>query len=164
MVVPNFVRQALATHPITVFGDGKQSRCFSHVHDVVRALIDLMSTPDAYGNVYNIGNNQEITIHDLAKQVREVAAVEVRDRLIALREGLRRGLRGHAAPHPPDTSKIKALVGWQPTIAVAADPGRRRGVLPPGTISNAPSHGRGLPAGGRLGDGNEYDGRTARIC
>src|SRR5437764_12671963 len=73
MVVPNFVRQALAQSPITVYGDGKQSRCFTHVADVVRALIGVMERPESYGQVFNIGNNQEITIHDLAKQVREVA-------------------------------------------------------------------------------------------
>ena len=72
MVVPNFVRQALAGQPITVFGDGKQSRCFTHVSDVVRALIGLMDHEAAYGNVFNIGNNVEITIGDLAKQVREM--------------------------------------------------------------------------------------------
>src|SRR5262252_5535707 len=60
MVVPNFVRQALKNQPITVFGDGKQSRCFTHVSDVVRALIGLMDHEPAYGNVYNIGNNFEI--------------------------------------------------------------------------------------------------------
>src|SRR6478736_1256676 len=59
MVVPNFVRQALTGQPITVFGDGKQSRCFTHVADTVRALIGLMESPEAYGHVYNIGNDQE---------------------------------------------------------------------------------------------------------
>src|SRR6185503_11403675 len=71
MVVPNFVKQALAGQPITVFGDGKQSRCFSHVSDVVRALIGLMEKESSYWQVFNIGNNTEITISDLAKQVRE---------------------------------------------------------------------------------------------
>src|SRR5262249_41633844 len=65
MVVPNFVRQALAGDPITVFGDGKQSRCFTHVSDVVRALIGLMDHEPAYGNVFNIGNNVEISMNDL---------------------------------------------------------------------------------------------------
>src|SRR6185369_5710511 len=65
MVIPNFVRQALAGVPITVYGDGKQSRCFTHVSDVVRALIGLMDSDKAYGNVFNIGNNTEITMGDL---------------------------------------------------------------------------------------------------
>src|SRR5947209_4669102 len=72
MVVPNFVQQALSGKPITVYGDGKQSRCFTHVSDVVRALIGLMDTDKAYGNVFNIGNNSEITMNDLAKLVREM--------------------------------------------------------------------------------------------
>src|SRR5438552_10172598 len=73
MVVPNFARQAVSGQPITVFGDGKQSRCFTHVADEVRALIGLMERSEAYGQVFNIGNSGEISIHDLAKQVREVA-------------------------------------------------------------------------------------------
>src|SRR3954465_2453939 len=72
MGVPNFVRQALSGQPITVFGDGKQSRCFTHVSDVVRALIGLMESPASYGNVFNIGKNNEIAIGALAKQVREM--------------------------------------------------------------------------------------------
>ena len=98
MVVPNFVRQALAGQPITVYGDGKQSRCFTHVSDVVRALIGLMEHEDAYGQVFNIGNNVEISIADLAKQVREMCGSKSEIVSRPLREGLRGGLRGHAAP------------------------------------------------------------------
>src|SRR5512144_488971 len=72
MVIPNFVKQALAGQPITVFGDGKQSRCFTHVADVVRALIALMEHESSYGQVFNIGNNEEIAIGDLARHVREM--------------------------------------------------------------------------------------------
>ena len=71
MVVPNFVEQALAGRPITVFGDGKQSRCFTHVSDVVRALVGLMENEANYGQVFNIGNNVEITIGRLATLVRD---------------------------------------------------------------------------------------------
>src|SRR5207248_6752895 len=62
MVVPNFVRQAMTDQPITVFGDGRQSRCFTHVGDVVRALIGLMETEQSYGQVYNVGSTNEIAI------------------------------------------------------------------------------------------------------
>src|SRR5215471_10192320 len=73
MVVPTFVRQALAGKPITVYGDGKQSRCFGHVRDVVRALVSLMETDRAYGEVFNLGNTQEISIGNLARQIREMS-------------------------------------------------------------------------------------------
>src|SRR4029453_10599668 len=70
MVIPNFVRQALAGEPITVFGDGTQSRSFTHVTDVVRALIALMNEPKAIGQVINIGNTEEVTMTALAERVR----------------------------------------------------------------------------------------------
>ena len=68
MVIPNFVRQALAGQPITVFGDGTQSRSFTYVGDVVRAMVALIDEPRAVGQVFNIGNGNEITIGDLAEQ------------------------------------------------------------------------------------------------
>jgi UDP-glucose 4-epimerase len=71
MVLPSFVSQALAGKPITVFGDGTQSRCFAHVRDVVEAIARLVSTPQAVGEVVNIGNDQEITIEGLARLVKE---------------------------------------------------------------------------------------------
>ena len=70
MVVPNFVRQALAGQPITVFGDGQQSRSFTYVGDVVRAMVALIDEPRAVGQVFNIGNGYEITISDLAERIR----------------------------------------------------------------------------------------------
>ena len=76
MVVPNFVRQALHGKPITVYGDGCQSRCFAHVEDVVSALARLMECPTARGRVVNIGNNEEVTILELAKRVKTLAFSE----------------------------------------------------------------------------------------
>src|SRR5689334_14826323 len=73
MVIPNCVRQALAGEPITVFGDGTQSRSFTHVADVVDALMKLSVEPKAVGQVINIGNTEEITIEQLAMRVRELA-------------------------------------------------------------------------------------------
>src|SRR6202011_1494401 len=69
MVVPNFVRRALAGEPITVFGDGTQTRAFTHVADVVGALLKLVSEPEAIGQVINIGNSEEVTISRLAERV-----------------------------------------------------------------------------------------------
>src|SRR5437870_10186683 len=73
MVIPNFVRQALAGEPITVFGDGRQSRAFTHVADVVGALIALANEPAAIGQVVNIGSTEEISIADLAERVRDLS-------------------------------------------------------------------------------------------
>src|SRR5206468_3317462 len=70
MVIPTFVNQALAGEPITVYGDGTQSRCFTHVADVVGALIGLADEPAAVGQVFNIGSSEEVTIGDLAEQVK----------------------------------------------------------------------------------------------
>src|SRR5207248_8040158 len=72
MVIPNFVRQALAGEPITVFGDGTQSRSFTHVTDVVGALLKLVVEPKAIGQVINIGNTEEVTIQKLAERVRQL--------------------------------------------------------------------------------------------
>jgi UDP-glucose 4-epimerase len=72
MVIPAFVKQALAGEPITVYGSGRQSRCFAHVRDVVKALIALAATPAAIGQIINIGSDREISIEDLAKRVKEI--------------------------------------------------------------------------------------------
>jgi UDP-glucose 4-epimerase len=115
MVVPNFVRQALAGHPITVFGDGKQSRCFCHVSDVVRALIGLMEKPEAYGNVFNVGSSEEVTILDLAKHVREVAQSKSEIVFVPYDKAYEEGFEDMPR-RVPDTTKIKSLIGWQPTV------------------------------------------------
>src|SRR5260370_14671258 len=73
MVIPNFVRQALDGEPITVFGDGKQSRSFTHVADVVMALLRLVDEPKAIGQVINIGNTEDVSIERLAGRVRELS-------------------------------------------------------------------------------------------
>ncbi len=71
MVLPNFVRQALAGEPITVYGDGRQSRCFCHVRDSVQAILRLVASPGAVGEVVNVGNTHEISIEDLARLVKQ---------------------------------------------------------------------------------------------
>ncbi len=96
MVIPNFVRQALAGVPITVYGDGKQSRCFTHVADVVRGLIGLLDNERCYGQVFNIGNTSEITHGDPGPAGEGDLPVEVGDPTRALRRGVRKWLRGHA--------------------------------------------------------------------
>jgi UDP-glucose 4-epimerase len=117
MVVPNFVRQALSGQPITVYGDGKQSRCFTHVSDVVRALIDLMNTEAVYGNVFNIGNNYEVTISDLAKQVREMCQSRSEIVYIPYEKAYEQGFEDMPR-RVPDLTKIHNIIGWKPTIAL----------------------------------------------
>src|SRR5439155_664263 len=76
MVVPRFVKQALRGEPLTVYGDGRQSRCFTHVSDSVRAMIALMDADHTVGEVYNLGGQQETTIQDLAERVKELTESE----------------------------------------------------------------------------------------
>ena len=89
MVVPNFVRQAMAGKSITVFGDGKQSRCFCHVSDVVQALLKLVAAPKAIGEVFNIGSTEEITIESLSQLVKKRGKEQLRNLLHSLPSGLR---------------------------------------------------------------------------
>ena len=117
MVIPNFVRQALAGQPITVFGDGTQSRCFTHVSDVVRAFVALMETEKSYGQVYNVGNTSEISIGDLARQVREMCGSRSEIVHIPYEKAYEQGFEDMPR-RIPDISKIGAAIGWRPTIAL----------------------------------------------
>lgn len=118
MVVPNFVQQALTGEPITVFGDGLQSRCFTHVSDVVRALILLMQKPEAYGQVFNIGNDHEISILDLARQVKEVTGSRSEIVLIPYEKAYEEGFEDMPR-RVPNLDKIGKFLDWHPTIQLA---------------------------------------------
>jgi UDP-glucose 4-epimerase len=117
MVLPRFVRQALDGGPITVFGDGKQSRCFGWVGDVVGALVRLSREPKAYGQVFNIGNDREITIEALAELIRERANPGVKIEHIPYEKAYEAGFEDMLR-RVPDLRKVKALVGYQPTLGV----------------------------------------------
>lgn len=118
MVVPNFVKQALTNKPITVFGDGTQSRCFTHVSDVVRALIGLMENDKCYGQVFNIGNNVEISITYLAEQVKLMSNSKSEIITIPYKEAYGDGFEDMPR-RAPDISKILETIEWQPTIALS---------------------------------------------
>jgi UDP-glucose 4-epimerase len=118
MVIPNFVRQALAGTPITVFGDGKQARCFIHVADVVRALIGLLDFERGYGQVFNVGNTGEITMSDLAKQVREMCGSRSEIQYMSYEEAYEHGFEDMRR-RVPDIGKIEAAIGWIPTIPLS---------------------------------------------
>lgn len=115
MVIPNFVTQALAGAPITVFGDGKQSRCFTHVSDVVRGLAGLMASQNCYGQVFNIGNNKEISILDLAKQVKEMTGSRSEIAFVPYEKAYEQGFEDMPR-RVPDIAKIGKTIGWRPTI------------------------------------------------
>jgi UDP-glucose 4-epimerase len=113
MVIPNFVRQALAGEPITVFGDGTQSRAFTHVTDVVGALIKLVHEPKAIGQVINIGNMQEITIEQLAVRVRELSGSKSPIKLVPYDEAYESGFEDMPR-RVPDLTRVKGLIGYNP--------------------------------------------------
>jgi UDP-glucose 4-epimerase len=117
MVIPNFVRQALAGEPITVFGDGTQSRAFTHVTDVVRALVALMQEPKAIGQVINIGNVEEVTMHALAERVRTLAGSSSTIRLIPYDEAYESGFEDMPR-RLPDLSKIRTMIGYEPRFSL----------------------------------------------
>lgn len=117
MVVPTFVRQALAGQPITVFGSGQQQRCFCHVSDVVTALADMVSRDDLYGEVFNIGSTEEISMLDLAWRVKEATRSESEIVLVPYEEAYGEGFEDMRR-RVPDTSKIKRVLGWEPTACL----------------------------------------------
>jgi UDP-glucose 4-epimerase len=116
MVLPRFVRQALADHPLTVYGDGEQSRCFCHVDDVVRALTGLLDA-EPYGEVFNIGSTEEITILALAERVKQLAGSESEIKLVPYAEAYEEGYED-MQKRIPDTSKVRDRIGWEPTFSL----------------------------------------------
>jgi len=114
MVLPTFVRQALIGKPITVFGNGKQSRSFTYVNDCVKAITGLMEKDEAIGQVFNIGNDKEITIEDLAKQVKKLAGSNSKIVYIPYDEAYESGFEDMER-RCPDNNKIKELLGYSPS-------------------------------------------------
>jgi len=117
MVLPNFVRQALAGEPITVFGDGTQSRSFTYVGDVVRALLALMDEPAAIGEVLNIGNVEEVSIRGLAERVRAAAGSSSDIVTIPYDQAYESGFEDMPR-RVPDLTKIRALIGYEPQVGL----------------------------------------------
>jgi len=113
MVIPTFVKQALAGRPITVFGDGTQSRCFTHVADVVGALTTVMDHPAAVGQVFNIGSTEEVTIGELAELVKMLTDSRSEIVLVPYSEAYEAGFEDMPR-RVPDLTKIGALIGYRP--------------------------------------------------
>lgn len=114
MVIPNFVKQALRGEPITVYGDGQQSRCFGHVGDVVKGLAALLAHPKAIGEVFNIGNTEEVTILGLAKRVKELTASSSEIRMVPYEQAYEAGFEDMKR-RVPELTKIRKLIGYEPT-------------------------------------------------
>jgi len=115
MVIPTFVKQALAGRPITVYGDGKQTRCFGYVGDVVGALIKLMDHEGAVGEDFNIGSNEEVSIIELANRIKELTKSESEIVMIPYDEAYEEGFEDMPR-RVPDISKIGELVGFRPQM------------------------------------------------
>ena len=117
MVVPRFVSAALNNQPLQVYGHGDQIRCFCHVDDAVRALLLVMDSDKAVGNVFNIGNNQQISILELAKKIIEITGSRSEIVKVPYSEAYPEGFEDMQR-RVPDISKIKSVLGWTPQIGL----------------------------------------------
>ena len=117
MVIPRFVSQARRGEPITVYGDGEQSRCFCDIRDAVQALIGLSQHPDAVGKVFNVGSTEETTIIDLARRVKEITASQSPIQLVPYDEAYAPGFEDMRR-RVPDIGRINRLLGWHPTVSL----------------------------------------------
>lgn len=117
MVVPRFVSQALSGGPITVYGDGQQSRCFLYVKDAVRALVGLMREPRARGEVFNVGAETEISIEDLARRVQAIVNPSARIEKIPYEKAYGEGFEDMQR-RVPDIRKVREFIGWRPTVGI----------------------------------------------
>ncbi len=115
MVIPTFVKQSLAGRPITVYGDGQQTRCFGYVGDVVGALVKLMDEPSAVGEVFNIGSNEEVSILELARRVKELTKSDSEILFVPYDEAYEEGFEDMPR-RVPDITKIGARVGFRPEM------------------------------------------------
>ena len=117
MVIPNFVTQALNGADIRVFGDGSQSRCFTHVSDAVDALMGIAVHPQANGEVYNVGGNHEITILELAERIRQMTQSKSRIVLVPYDTAYEEGFEDMQR-RVPDVRKLNQLIGYQPKLSL----------------------------------------------
>lgn len=115
MVIPSLVRQALSGEDLTVFGDGTQSRCFTHVNDAVGALIALAENPEANGEVYNVGSTEEISILRLAEKIKDLTASTSRIVLIPYEKAYKDGFEDMMR-RVPDLEKIERAIGYRPSM------------------------------------------------
>ena len=117
MVIPRFVGQALRNEPITVFGDGNQTRCFCHVGDVVEGLVALSEHPEAFGKVFNLGGGEEVSIRELAERVIELAGSQSSLEFIPYDTAYEAGFEDMER-RVPNTTRAMQLVGFEPSASL----------------------------------------------
>jgi UDP-glucose 4-epimerase len=117
MVLPRFVRQALACEDLTVYGNGTQTRCFTHVADTVQALLLLLDHDDAIGQLYNVGSETEVRVIELARRVIEATGSDSKIQLIPYEEAYGEGFE-ELGRRKPETRAIHELTGWEPTRSI----------------------------------------------
>ncbi len=117
MVIPRFVKQALLDHPITVYGDGQQTRCFCDVSDVVRGVLALAEEPSADGEVFNLGSDEETTIEDLAGRIKELTASNSPIEYIPYEKAYEEGFEDMRR-RVPDLTKIRNAIGYEPQVSL----------------------------------------------
>lgn len=118
MVIPRLVNQAMRGQPLTVYGDGQQSRCFCDVSDTVRAVVGLIQHPDAIGRVFNVGSTEEVTIMELAQRVKAITGSDSPIELIPYRQAYAPGFEDMRR-RVPDTARIQQLLDWRPQLTLA---------------------------------------------
>ena len=118
MVLPTFVKQALEGKPITVYGDGRQARCFGHVRDATEALLRLMRAPEAAGRVFNVGSEEEVRIMELAELVRERSGIDSPIELVPYEEAYAEGFED-IMRRVPDVSRLDEVVEYRFRISLA---------------------------------------------
>jgi UDP-glucose 4-epimerase len=117
MVIPRFIKQALSNKPITVFGNGRQSRCFAHVKDAVDAIIKLSQIEEAVGEVINLGSDEEVTIEALAKKIKELTKSKSDIQYVPYNEAYEEGFEDMMR-RVPNLTKIKKLIGYSPKYSL----------------------------------------------
>ena len=117
MVIPRFIKQALAGEPILVYGDGKQSRCFSYVADVVRGVLMLADSPRAIGQVFNVGSDEEVTVLGLAQKILEITESASKVTMVAYADAFPTGFEDMRR-RVPDLSRIGETVGYKPEMSL----------------------------------------------
>lgn len=117
MVIPRFVNQAVRGEPVTVYGDGEQTRCFCYVGDIISGMMNLMNHSDAYGRVFNLGGTREISILGLAELVIELSGSDSKIRHITYEEAYEEGFEDMQR-RVPDITRANSLVGFEPTVSL----------------------------------------------
>ena len=117
MVIPTFIKQAIAGEPITVFGSGNQTRCFSHVSDITQAMAHLMNNKQAYGEIVNLGSTEAISIRDLAEKIKQMTKSKAKIITIPYEKAYSKTFED-MQKRLPDLAKAEKLIGYKPTYSL----------------------------------------------